>query len=33
MNVASGCPQFAKLSVLDEGNYVKNDVLFLNIQQ
>ena len=29
MNVASGCPQFAKLSVLDEGNYVKNDVLFL----
>ena len=29
MNVASGCPQFAKLSVLDEGNYVKNDILFL----
>ena len=29
MNIASGCPQFAKLSVLDEGNYVKNDVLFL----
>ena len=29
MNVASGCPQFAKLSVLEEGNYVKNDVLFL----
>jgi hypothetical protein len=29
MNVASGCPQFAKLSVLDEGNYIKNDVLFL----
>lgn len=29
MNVASGCPQFAKLSVLEEGNYVKNDILFL----
>ena len=29
MNVASGCPQFAKLSVLDEGNYVKNDIMFL----
>ena len=29
MNVASGFPQFAKLSVLEEGNYVKNDVLFL----
>ena len=28
MNVASGCPQFAKLSALDEG-YVENDVLFL----
>ena len=29
MNMASGCPQFAKLSVLDEGNYVQNDVMFL----
>jgi len=29
MNVASGCPQFAELSVLEEGDYVKNDVLFL----
>ena len=29
MNMASGCPQFAKLSILDEGNNVKNDVLFL----
>ena len=29
MNVASGCPQFAKLSVLEEGNYVKDDVVFL----
>ena len=29
MNVASGCLQFAKLSVLDEGNYVQNDVMSL----
>ena len=29
MNVASGCPQFAKLSVLEEGNYIKDDVMFL----
>ena len=29
MNVASGCPQFAKLSVLEDGNYVKDDVMFL----
>ena len=29
MNVASGCPQFAKLSVIDEGNYVRDDVMFL----
>jgi TNF receptor-associated factor 2/TNF receptor-associated factor 3 len=29
MNVASGCHQFAKLSVLEEGNYVKDDVMFL----
>ena len=29
MNVASGCPQFVKLSVLEEGNYVKDDVMFL----
>ena len=29
MNIASGCPQFAKLSVLDEGNYIKSDVMFL----
>ncbi len=29
MNVASGCPQFAKLSVLDDTSYVKDDVLFV----
>ncbi len=29
MNVASGCPQFAKLSVLDDPSYVKDDVLFV----
>ena len=29
MNVASGCPQFAKLSVLEDRNYVKDDVMFL----
>ena len=27
MNVASGCPQFALVSVLENGNYVKDDVL------
>jgi len=27
MNVASGCPQFTKLSTLDESNYVKDDVI------
>ncbi len=29
MNVASGCPQFLKLSVLDDTSYVKDDVLFV----
>ena len=29
MNVASGCPKLADLSVLEEGNYVKDDVLFI----
>ena len=29
MNVASGCPQFCKLSVLDDENYTKDDVLFI----
>ena len=29
MNVASGCPQFCKLSVLDDENYTKNDVVFI----
>ena len=29
MNVASGCPQFCKLSFLDDDNYTKDDVLFV----
>jgi len=29
MNVASGCPQFAKLSTLDENNYMKDDVMYI----
>ena len=29
MNVASGCPEFAKLSVLDDPSYVKDDVMFI----
>ena len=29
MNVASGCPQFAKLSVLDDEDYVKENVMYI----
>ena len=29
MNVASGCPNFARLSILDNSSYVKEDTLFL----
>ena len=29
MNVASGCPQFAKLAVLEDKNYVKDDAMFI----
>lgn len=29
MNVASGCPQFAKLSVLEDESYNKDDVLYI----
>ena len=29
MNVASGCPQFAKLVVLTDNSYVKDDVMFI----
>ena len=29
MNIASGCPQFARLTVLDDENYVKDDVLYI----
>ena len=31
MNLGSGCPHFAKLSVLDEGNYVTNNVVALTV--
>ena len=30
MNVASGCPKFTPLSILDNPSYVKDDTLFLN---
>ena len=29
MSVASGCPQFAPLSILEDPSYVKNDTMFL----
>ena len=29
MNVASGCPQFSNVSVLDEKNYVKDDIMYI----
>ena len=29
MNIASGCPEFAKLSVLDDPSYVKDDVMYI----
>ena len=29
MNVASGCPKFAPLSILDNSSYVKDDTIFL----
>ena len=29
MNVASGCPNFAKLSILDHPSYVKEDVMYI----
>ena len=29
MNVASGCPQFAPLSVLDDPSYVKDDIIYI----
>ena len=29
VNVASGCPKFAKLSVLDDPSYVKDDVMYI----
>ena len=32
MNVASGCPKFAPLSILDNSSYVKDDTMFLKCQ-
>ena len=32
MNVASGCPKFAPLSILDNPSYVKDDTMFLKYQ-
>ena len=29
MNVASGCPQFSKLGVLDDNSYVKEDIMYV----
>ena len=29
MNVASGCPKFAPLSILDDSSYIKDDTMFL----
>ena len=29
MNVASGCPQFAKLSVFDDEDYVKENIMYI----
>jgi hypothetical protein len=29
MNVASGCPKFAPLSILDNLSYAKDDTMFL----
>ena len=29
MNVASGCPEFAELSILDHTSYVKNDQMYI----
>ena len=32
MNIASGCPMFAPLSVLNNSSYVKDDTMFLKCQ-
>ena len=29
MNIASGCPKFAELKVLDNESYVKEDVMYI----
>ena len=32
MNIASGCPMFAPLSVLNNSSYVKDDIMFLKCE-
>ena len=32
MNIASGCPMFAPLSVLNNASYVKDDTMFLKCE-
>ena len=32
MNVASGCPQFVRLSILDNPSYVRDDTMFLKVK-
>ena len=29
MNVASGCPEFSELSILDNTSYVKDDQMYI----
>ena len=29
MNVASGCPEFAELSIFDDTSYVKDDAMYI----
>ena len=29
MNIASGCPKFAELKILDNESYVKEDVMYI----
>ena len=31
MNIASGCPKFAPISVLSKPGYVKDDVIFFKV--
>lgn len=31
MNIASGCPLFVAQSVLETGNYIKDDTIFIKV--